>query len=82
MENQIYNAALAAKAQKEYCKKTSSPHFAPGSGICWSCKKNIYTQIEYKGRDGIKVYTSGISVEKAEKELVTGCPHCNRSYCD
>ncbi|MBA1335892.1 MAG: hypothetical protein HPY66_1710 [Firmicutes bacterium] len=27
-------------------------------------------------------YISGITVEKAGKELVTGCPHCNRSYCD
>jgi hypothetical protein len=27
-------------------------------------------------------YITGITVEKAGKELVTGCPHCNKSYCD
>lgn len=27
-------------------------------------------------------YITGITVEKAGSELVTGCPHCNRSYCD
>jgi hypothetical protein len=27
-------------------------------------------------------YITGITVEKAGKELVTGCPHCNISYCD
>ena len=27
-------------------------------------------------------YTTGISVERAGRELITGCPHCNRTYCD
>ena len=27
-------------------------------------------------------YVTGITVEKAATSLVTGCPHCNRSYCD
>lgn len=80
--NTDYDIELAKKAQKEYCQNTKSPHFAPGSGNCWSCKKNIYTRIEYKGRDGIKTYVSGITVESAGNSLVTGCPHCNRSYCD
>ena len=27
-------------------------------------------------------YITGISNENAGTRLVTGCPHCNRSYCD
>lgn len=27
-------------------------------------------------------FITGISVEKAGSELITGCPHCNRTYCD
>ena len=27
-------------------------------------------------------HTTGITVEEASTKLVTGCPHCNRSYCD
>lgn len=63
-------------AQKKYCEEKELPHFAPYTGRCWSCNQNIYTPIENSGR------TTGINVEKAGKELVTGCPHCNRSYCD
>lgn len=86
MENQTFNAVEAAKAQKEYCETRKDPHFAPMSGNCWSCRKNIYTPIEHKYKDYFtveeKVRINGISVEKAGKELITGCPHCNRSYCD
>lgn len=32
--------------------------------------------------NNISVTVTGISVDKASTELVTGCPHCNRSYCD
>lgn len=82
MINETYDVSLAVKAQKEYCKSSGAPHFAPRNGVCWKCNKNIYEQHEkrYAGND--KVFVFGISVEKAGSELVTGCPHCNRSYCD
>jgi len=84
------------EAQSRYCKETQAPHFAPGSGQCWTCHRNIYQNhgwnIEgesYMARhvevrkDGEYVrYVTGISLEKAGTQLVTGCPHCNRSYCD
>ena len=71
-----FNTKKAAKAQSELCKEKKYPHFASSSGICWSCKENIYTQI-YKGE-----FKTGISVEQAAISLITGCPHCNRTYCD
>lgn len=71
-----YNSAQAKEKQREYCKEHSLPHFAPYDGICFSCRQNIYRPIEHKG------YVTGISVERAGKELITGCPHCNRTYCD
>jgi len=54
-------------AQKAYTIKEQLPHFAPTDGVCWNCGKQIYT---------------GISLEKASTQLITGCPHCHRSYCD
>lgn len=61
------NIELKIKAQKEYCEKHNVPHFAPNDGVCWCCNNQIYEHI---------------SIEKASNELITGCPCCNRSYCD
>lgn len=77
---QHYNVAEAIAAQKAYWERTGAPHFAPSDGYCWSCGRKIY--------DGVWVetahsrYHSGISVEEAANRLITGCPHCMRSYCD
>ena len=80
-----FNAFEAHKAQAEYCKRTGAPHFAPKSGICWSCKSSIYQKKETvynKGTNREERFESGVSVEIAAGRLITGCPHCNRSYCD
>jgi len=61
------------EAQAKYCAEKGHPHFAPGSGICWKCNRNIYQNYETNGR---------ISAGKTGESLVTGCPHCYRSYCD
>lgn len=68
MENQNETATRAEKiaAQKELCNKNDYPHFAPGDGNCFRCHNNIYDKI---------------SLEKAKTQLITGCPHCNYSYC-
>jgi len=75
-----YNVAEAIAAQKAYCERTGAPHFAPSDGSCWSCHRQIYAGEWVETPYG--KYHSGISVEKAGSSLVTGCPHCNRSYCD
>ncbi|OKP91887.1 hypothetical protein A3844_01880 [Paenibacillus helianthi] len=79
----MYDVQESIKAQEIYCEENKAPHFAPKTGRCWSCNQNIYAPGHHvwKGKsDGRE--SAGISVEKAGRELVTGCPHCFRSYCD
>lgn len=79
----MYDVEESINAQKKYCEEHQAPHFAPNNGRCWSCNQNIYEpgRHVWKGKsDGRE--SSGITVEKAASELVTGCPHCNRTYCD
>ena len=71
-----YDVQESIKAQKEHCQAKKYPHFAPTDGICYRCRRQIYSPFTANG------FTSGITVEKAGKELITGCPHCNYSYCD
>lgn len=61
------------KEQVQVCKGKSFPHFAPSSGVCWKCNRNIYQNYRLGNR---------ISIGERGKSPVTGCPHCNRSYCD
>lgn len=82
-----FNTNKAILAQSKYCEENEAPHFAPHSGNCYRCNKNIYKPIKHEQRSWktgelIGEYTTGITVEEAGSELVTGCPHCNRSYCD
>lgn len=84
---ETYDINKAREAQRKYCEEKGYPHFAPVSGRCWSCGHNIYTQVEHKRVDWktggeVKPYITGISVEKAGEYLITGCPHCHRTYCD
>ena len=80
----MFDVYEAIKAQGEYCEINNLPHFAPDSGRCWSCNKQIYEEIKHdRIISGVeKPYSTGISVEKASSKLITWCPHCNRSYCD
>ncbi len=32
---------IRVQEQADYCKRTGSPHFAPSTGLCWSCGKDI-----------------------------------------
>ena len=75
--NGTFDAIKAHEAQKKYCKEKGYPHFAP-VGRCYRCNKNIYEMQKnvYTGHE------TGISVERAKSELITGCPHCNWSFCD
>lgn len=61
------------KKQIVACKEATdgflySRMFMPESGVCWGCHKNIIDKETEKGNDGSK--------------MVTGCPHCYRSYVD
>ncbi len=79
---ETYDVKKAIEAQKQLQKEKGHPDFAPSNGVCWRCRRQIYSIIEHVcDFDGEK-YKTGISVEKASTELVTGCPHCHYSYCD
>ena len=54
-------------AQAKYCEENDVPHFAPYTGRCWACGRQIYNKISY---------------ERAANRLITGCPYCHRSYVD
>lgn len=57
----------SSKAQIEYCGRNGKPVFAPYSGICPHCMRNIYDAID---------------PVHAGKQLINGCPYCHRSFCD
>lgn len=68
-ENEFWNedVRFAIASQEKYCKDNHDPLFAPQDGFCHSCGKQIYV-------NGYE--------DRASNELITGCPHCHRSYCD
>ena len=87
-----FNVEESIKGQNEYCRKNEYPYFAPRNGICWCCRRNIYKPIFYKNLGDIFYrsrevetvedcdYITGITTETAKNSLVTGCPHCHKSY--
>lgn len=76
--NEHFNVSDSVAAQERYCKEKEYPHFAPNNGICWKCNQQIYAE----GKNRMGNLSKGISVEEAGSELITGCPHCNWSYCE
>lgn len=56
-----------SEMQREPQRRTG---FAPLNGKCYYCGKDIT-----KG-------DKAITVEKLGNHIITGCPYCNRSYCD
>lgn len=71
-----YHTELARRAQKEYCETANVPHFAPATGDCPNCKRNIY---EPHIRGMVIKWITGITVSRA-KSLIAACPHCSRSF--
>ena len=90
MEKEDFNIIKSIERQKEYCGKNNLPHFAPRDGVCWACHRNIYSAVGWKNENGFRVkadideadYVTGVTTEKASNQLITGCTHCNRTYCD
>jgi hypothetical protein len=68
-KEEIFDIEKACEAQRKFVKEHDYPHFAPGNGICYNCRRNIYGQ-------------NGYSVERASLILITGCPFCCYSYCE
>lgn len=81
MTGATYDPIEAAKAQERYCDEHEIPIFAPRNGWCASCGRNIYEpyKVHSFGEKSMRVF--GISVKEAGSRLITGCPHCNRTFC-
>ena len=76
----MYDSKIANENQFEYVNDHQVPMFAPPGGKCYSCGKDIYEpKVE---KEGDTTYISGYSVGLARSEHITGCPHCNKSFCD
>lgn len=75
-EVKTFDVQKSIAAQKELQKAKGYPDFAPSNGICFRCKGQIYEERHTKG------WLTGVSVEKAATQLITGCPHCSYSYCE
>lgn len=76
--SETYNVEVAIKAQEKYCNDNNYPLFSPCSGRCCRCHQQIYSPLKHEGKD----YITGISVERASSELITGCPHYHFSFCE
>lgn len=75
---EIFDPEKAHNAQVAYCREKMYPHFAPSDGKCWRCRQNIYLP----GKNRNWYQSLGINVERAGREIITGCPHCNWSFCE
>ena len=72
-ERSGYDRRAAILAQDAYCMARGLPRFAPSDGVCWYCGDQIYTPSRRGG---------GITVEEAGSRIITGCPHCHKTFCD
>ena len=70
---QTYDVQMAIAAQNDYCNRKKQPMFAPDDGRCWHCFGNIYVQTQH---------ANTYSVERAGSTHITGCPYCQRSFCE
>lgn len=59
---------LFERRQTRYCRDNKLPEFAPSDGNCFNCRRYIYDDAK--------------TADSADKELITGCPFCHRTYCD
>lgn len=55
------------EAQKKYCEGLKTPWWIPYDGVCYSCHRQIMNCYTLKG---------------AKSTVITGCPHCHRSFVD
>lgn len=53
------------------------PHFASVTGRCFKCHKDVYQNYVLGTH-----WEPRISYGHDGKTLVTGCPHCHKSFCD
>ena len=77
-----YDVRTSIICQRRYCEEHNLPHFAPSDGVCYHCHNNIYSPHIVYGQRGSKDTYTGIPTYQAGCQLITGCPHCNYSFCE
>ena len=79
-EEKVYDIKISLKKQKQFQVEKNCPNFLPQNGRCWKCGKNVFEK--YENNYSRRTFFTGIDTKRAGEELFTGCPHCNKSYCD
>jgi len=85
MNKKLYDTEKAIEAQNYYCYKNEIINFSPEDGSCFFCGKNIFEKrliTPTRVAETLKPRYSGIDVATAGEELITGCPHCNKTFID
>lgn len=83
----LFDEEESKRNQKKVVEDGASP-FAPLDGICFFCGKNIYVPLfKHSERCPYTIVpmadaklVTGITKEEAKK-IVTGCPHCRKTFC-
>lgn len=44
--NRIATIEERCAAQERLCAESHLPHFAPWTGVCWSCGRQIYEELD------------------------------------
>lgn len=65
----VTEARRCVALQEAFCARRGVPMFAPASGVCPNCGRQIF------GGEGYRE-------EQAGSELITGCPYCSKTFCD
>lgn len=85
-----FNVEESITAQRNLIHEKGYPDFPPGDGICFRCRRQIYSPVWWITENGWRrreakqekaESVTGVDIEKAKNELITGCPHCNYSFC-
>ena len=77
-----FDVKKSIESQKKYCLQKKTPVFSPPDGSCYRCHRNIFKPRLFLNDNGDLLSFTGIKTETASTKLITGCPHCHRSYVD
>lgn len=76
-----YNTIKAIEAQAKFCEEKDI-HTLHLEWCVLEVQQADISACKRKCYSGEEIEKPGISVERASRELITGCPHCNWSYCE
>lgn len=79
-----FDVQKSISAQLNLVEESSLPHFAPESGVCEKCNKNIYEPANQPKslfwNQSSETITTGIPTVRAGRLLIVNCPHCHHDF--